>query len=68
MAGCGDENAKLKKLLGRGDRQRRSCVAGFASLPTNADASVTGGCSFCCGVKARRLASTASIGSTGRKG
>src|SRR3954447_14367498 len=45
-----------------------SCALGCAISPTSAAGLATDGCSFCCGNRASRRASTGSIDSTGRKG
>lgn len=50
-----------------GDQPTRSFARNCANSPTPADASVIGGCWFCCGRRERRRARTASIGSTARK-
>jgi putative transposase len=76
-----EENARLKKLLAdqmleasalrallSKNGRRRSCAAGFATSPTSAGGSAIGGCSSCFNARANRRGSTASIGSTARKG
>jgi hypothetical protein len=45
-----------------------NCAPVYVSSPTSAAGSATGGCSSCCGNRASHQASTASIGSTERKG